>query len=141
MNLSKPLRLNTLQVWHKGKLHCTVQVLMPTVSSQASLYFEWHTEDDSLFHQLCNKHGRFLACKSFVAAMDQFKGLVAFCKQFKLGHVQFAGSLADRTGIDQLSSDERKICHPSKAKWIGILRYAKLARQQDLSGIAPEDRA
>jgi len=131
----KFLNLPTLQVWHKGKLHYTVCVVPPTVPSEASLGFQRHTEDDSVFHQLVGKHGRILKCKSVRAAQDYYASLVQFAKQFQLPHLELAGSEAGRTGKNQISADERKVCHPCKAEWIGILKYMEIARQQDLSKI------
>ncbi len=133
----KPTNLQTLQVWHRGQLHCTVVLVPSATSNEADLYFEWNTDVESVFRQLVGRHGRCLTCNSHSSAMDQLKGLKQFAREFNMPHLLLCDSMANRTGKRQISPEERQVCHPSKSWAIGIIKGMLEGEKQDLSKLGP----
>lgn len=64
----EPFVKTHLHVWNEGHLHYSVALVPATSNRDVSLYFEKMDSTDSVFHQLVEKLGKSIPCKSMVDA-------------------------------------------------------------------------
>ena len=135
MKTTKPLRLETLIVWHGTKRHCNVVLIHSKILNENRLYFEWVTEDESPFRKTMLKHGQYIQTDSFKNGIAQLRNLASFARSQKMPYSIVTGSQVDRTEVEEIPSWFRKPCHPRKAKYNGFLKAYFAGKKLNLAGI------